>query len=265
MSNMKVHILTYATHSEGMYEQMLKDAKTFRMQIKTLGWGEKWKGYYGKLKAVYKEINKYNPEDIVVVVDGFDTRINQSVDSLVTLYLKHYPFKSVFSKDPSYNMVPYVPNFVDHYVRARIFGNCTVNAGGYMGRVSDIKSIVLKAINLEKSCNGDDQLAFCKLQSDLVIDERRLIFKNLTAQERRLDTTFHTDAIFISYPGTPTNKRIFRAIVEYSPFFYREIVAILVLLIIGIVFSFKDLIFQSTANTRDAKEEVMVATQLTEM
>lgn len=42
-----MRIVTYATHSEGTFENLI-NARYF---IDVVGWGEKWDGYIGKAKS----------------------------------------------------------------------------------------------------------------------------------------------------------------------------------------------------------------------
>ena len=64
-------VITYATHSQGMFDELKKRYP----DLVVLGWGEKWTGYTDKSKAVIKYIEKMNDDDIVIVIDGFDSKI----------------------------------------------------------------------------------------------------------------------------------------------------------------------------------------------
>lgn len=44
------HIVVYATHSYGMFDQLINN--DFNIEINVLGWGTKWNGYMDKSKAL---------------------------------------------------------------------------------------------------------------------------------------------------------------------------------------------------------------------
>ena len=53
---MKIHYITYATHSMGMFENLVNNK--YNIEIKVLGWGTKWNGFLDKVK------NDYDPEEL---------------------------------------------------------------------------------------------------------------------------------------------------------------------------------------------------------
>ena len=57
MSN-KVHILTYATHSGGLYEQLIDN--DYDINVFTLGYGVKWNGLRDKPRAVLNYLTYVN-------------------------------------------------------------------------------------------------------------------------------------------------------------------------------------------------------------
>ena len=73
---MSLEIVTYANKSQGMFEELVKN--DFDVPIKVLGWGRKWNGYSDKSKGLLEYMKTKNDEDIIVFVDGFDTKINKS-------------------------------------------------------------------------------------------------------------------------------------------------------------------------------------------
>ena len=72
MSN-KVHVLTYASHSQGFYEDLIKNK--YNIKLITLGYGVKWNGLRDKPRAVLNYLTYVPDDDIVIFVDGFDTII----------------------------------------------------------------------------------------------------------------------------------------------------------------------------------------------
>ena len=68
-----IQVVTYATHSQGMFEDLMNNSQG--VEIKVLGWGKKWTGYNDKLKECYNYINELPDDDIIVIIDGFDSKI----------------------------------------------------------------------------------------------------------------------------------------------------------------------------------------------
>ena len=71
--------------------------------------------------------------------------------------------------------------------------------------------------------------ALCKKYNFITVDEDEKIFKNFGPLDKKRDS----DAIFVSYPGSPGLIRYSRAVVEYTQFLY---IYILCLLILGLAF-----------------------------
>ena len=94
MSNF--HFITYATHSEGDFEELVNNK--YNISIKVLGWGEKWNGFLDKFKNMYKYIKTLPDDDVIIFIDGFDSKINQPIDVIKKTF---YGFNSniVLSKD----------------------------------------------------------------------------------------------------------------------------------------------------------------------
>ena len=59
MSN-KVHVLTYASHSQGYYENLINNE--YNIKLITLGYGVKWNGLRDKPRAVLNYLT-YVPDD----------------------------------------------------------------------------------------------------------------------------------------------------------------------------------------------------------
>ena len=95
---MSFEIVTYANKSEGMFEKLLNNE--FGVSIKVLGWNKKWEGYTDKVVGVLEFIETKNDEDIIVFLDGFDTKINKNPENLISMF-KKYDTKVLLSKEPN--------------------------------------------------------------------------------------------------------------------------------------------------------------------
>lgn len=218
---MSLEIVTYANKSQGMFEELVKN--DFDVPIKVLGWGRKWNGYSDKSKGLLEYMKTKNDEDIIVFVDGFDTKINKSPENVMQLF-KECKCRVLMSKDPE--------NFSD-IGRSLIFRQCTeksmANAGMYMGYVKELTIMLQDEADMK--CL-DDQInlnALCKKHNFISVDEDERIFKNFGPLDKKQDS----NAIFVSYPGSPGFDRYTRAIVEYTQFLYMYI---LCLIILGLAF-----------------------------
>lgn len=212
-----IEIVTYANKDFGLLQKLLNNE--FNVNVRLLGWGTKWNGYDDKSKGLLKYLDTKNDNDIVVFVDGFDSLINKPIGELATLF-DSYDCKVLLSNSP------------DTLFIENIFGTCkdgfVANAGMYMGYVEYLK-IVLKD-TLSMSCS-DDQVKMnklCKIHPFIKVDTREVIFKNIPAN-RTLEEG--CNALFVSYPGAMSVERWSRAIPEYMQFFFKEIVAVLLVAI----------------------------------
>jgi hypothetical protein len=59
-----------------MFEELVNNE--FGVPIKVLGWGTKWNGFSDKSKGLVEHLKtKNDDDDIVVFVDGFDSKVNR--------------------------------------------------------------------------------------------------------------------------------------------------------------------------------------------
>ena len=74
-------IITYATHSEGTFEELIHSGP-----IEVLGFGKKWNGFMDKFVGVLKYLETQPDNELVVFVDGFDSKINKNLDNLEQVF-----------------------------------------------------------------------------------------------------------------------------------------------------------------------------------
>lgn len=218
---MSLEIITYANKSQGMFEELVKNP--FNVPIQVLGWGTKWNGFSDKCKGVLKYLESKNDTDIVVFLDGFDTKVNRNPRDLLNMF-KSYDCKILLSRDPEVS---------GKIVSQVIFGTCDgtsiANAGMYMGYVKELREF-LKDEEAVK-CK-DDQVNFntlCKTHRFVKVDEDEKIFKNF----RPTETNKESNALFVSFPASPSLSRYSRGLVEYTQFVY---VYVLCLLVVSMAF-----------------------------
>jgi hypothetical protein len=207
-------VITYATHAQGMFDEL----KSSYPDLVVLGWGEKWTGFANRSKAIIKYIENMNDDDIVIVVDGFDTKIIKSPEVAVERFISSRS-KLLFSKESAYKVSSIVYNICK--------GDSYLNAGLYMGYAKYVKVLLNEMVSNQK-CK-DDQVNFnklCKKFDFIDVDTDYKIFFNVKAGYKY---TNDKDVCFLGYPGQLTPYRVMRGIIEHSQFFLFYIVLILLL------------------------------------
>ena len=233
--NGNIHFFTYATHSQGMYEDLVNDFNKNHISLNVIGWGQKWISFMDKLKGVQEEIKQLPSTDVVIVIDAFDTRMSPgySAEKILTIYQDIFGGAGlVFSKN--IHTLYGFPDFLSSYMVKRIFKG-DINSGMYIGRVEDVIPVLKAATNIGDVCRGDDQLALNKVAEkfSLIIDYDCKLFRNYEYYERDKDFLHH-EAIFCGYPGTLSWWRLSRVPGEYLPLIFTnlwpEVLSILILI-----------------------------------
>jgi hypothetical protein len=194
-----LYILTYATHSEGYFEILRKSCPN----IIVLGFGDEWKGFGSKCKAVINFCESKNPEDIICVIDGFDSVcLNDSHEEIIEKF-KYFDASIVFSKGMNKH------NIFNKYLSAKIYGRCNdkyLNAGMYIGYSQNIIDF-WKNIKYEE----DDQVFAtrkCNRDKNIKIDNDNILFYNFSPidklqikNQRIIIEETNAQPYFISAPG----------------------------------------------------------------
>lgn len=224
-----VHYITYATHDQGMFRKLVENS--YGVEIKVLGWGEKWKGFGDKITGIIEHIKTLPPHDYVVFLDGFDTEIVKPPRDIVERFNSYGPPGILASQ------------CLNVYIMRRLFGTCNdkfiANSGMWMGRADNAVKFLDACKSVLPESNNDDQKAMntvCRKypQLKVVVDHKKLIFHNSTFSDCKAET------IFCSYPGTGGGgvdglvDRYSRSVHEYAPFLKREISCLCVALLVMI-------------------------------
>ena len=218
-------IITYATHSDGTFDELVNNKFGFKIDV--IGWGEKWVGYKGKCESIRKYLDTIDDNEIVVSLDGFDTKINKD-PTLSENIFKKMKCGMLMSKDGYKG---------GEYITKCIFGTCknnqTANAGMYMGYCWCIKQVLDNV--LKYSCKDDQRNinTLCESYDYIKVDEDEKVFKNL------LNTSSSHDSIFLGFPFELSFKRVYRGyVIEYPQFFINTIT----LVALGLMFMFPDML-----------------------
>ena len=211
---MSLEVVTYANKSFGMFEELVNNEHG--VKVKVLGMGKKWNGYLDKSKGLLEYMETKKDDDIIVFVDGFDTKIDKDISNVNSLF-ESYDCKVLVSKDP---------RLMNKFGEIFVFGSCNnsdvANAGMYMGYVKHLTILLKESIQMK--C-VDDQVnlnALCKKYDFIKVDDKELIFKNFSP----LDKEKSVNAVFISFPASANKSRWFRMLTEYNQFYYIYILLI---------------------------------------
>jgi hypothetical protein len=214
-------IVTYATHSEGLFDTLMNSG----YPIDVMGWGTKWGGFMDKFKGIVEYLEKQQDDEIIIFVDGFDSKINKSLEN-VEQDFKDMNCKVLVSMDD--RKLPI--HVLSSYLLKRVFGSCkdgyTCNTGLYMGYCKELKMVIQHIISQD---GDDDQRSFNSVCSDfsfIKVDTQHKIFENFTYT----DST--SNAYFVQFPGKMSWKRWTRAIAEYSKYLIPEICILVLLLVV---------------------------------
>lgn len=230
----KINIITYATHSDGLFDKLINNK--YNIEITVLGWGTKWKNYKdSKAKGIYNYLIKQPKNAITVYLDGFDTLINKNIDNLINDFKKQN-CKILLSKDRTKTNKRlqewiYKKNFEE-------FENIKLSAGMFMGYNKNLINLFNCVLN---DIDKDDQKSFnkCINVDNIKIDINETIFRNTNRND--YDNN-NIKSYFISFPGGAYNnsytfKRLLRMPGEYGKNYINELlIYILIITSLSLLF-----------------------------
>lgn len=214
-------VVTVATHYEGRLNELINNK--YNVPITVLGMGKKWTGFKMKYELIYEYIKFMNDNKIIIFLDGFDSEIVKHPSNALQKF-KDNNYKLLFSKE-------FISNNLLDYAKEKTFTYCkdniVLNSGLYMGYVKYLKKFLKH--NLSQTCKDDQRTAnqSCALFDFISVDVTNEIFQNIGGVSKHVEK----NVIFVSYPGSITLKRIYRAIFEYGQFFIKWILLLYVFIL----------------------------------
>ena len=212
-----IHFVTYATHSEGMFEKLINNK--FNIHVDVVGWGTKYTGHTDKYRGILSYLKSKKDDDIVCFVDGFDSEFVKPEKDIYLRFMESGS-KVIFSEDG----VPAKYAVFTKFIFPPCKNGINLNTGMYMGYVKYIKILLRDA--LVATCS-DDQVIMSRLceQHDFIdIDTKHTIFKN----DVRASSD---DPCIVSYPGQiVTWRKVVFTIKAYIQYFV-DIIALVLLLV----------------------------------
>jgi hypothetical protein len=170
----KIIFVSYATHSERLYDTLVESAKRNSINLNVLGYNTKWEGWKKRAETILNFLNKYDNNKLVCHIDGFDSIILGSEEELYKKFMKYYKNKKVvFSLDNSKHL------HINYY-KIKKYGMCNnnyISAGLFMGYNYYVKKILTEFINSDYS---DDQKFFISLcrKDDYIGIDNNILFYN---------------------------------------------------------------------------------------
>ena len=222
-----VEIVTYANKSQGLFEELIHNE--YDVPVRVLGWGTTWNGFLDKYKGMVEYLKDKDDDDIVVFLDGFDTRINKDPKEGLEQLFKSYECGMLVSRDPA----PYGP--LTKTVFATCNANLTANSGLYMGYVKYVRQVLEDALSMKCEDDQRNLNQLCSKYNFIKVDDEQLLFENITPFNKNKKS----DAIFVSYPGVLSMDRIYRAMKEYSQFFKWQFVISMIVLLVLLPMNYK--------------------------
>ena len=199
----KIIFLTYATHNERLFDKLIESSKKNNINLNILGYGKKWEGWKKRAEEILFFLNKYDNNQLICHIDGFDSIILGNELELYTKFNKYYKNKKiVFSSDNNNNL------YINYY-KMKKFSLCHdnfISAGLFIGYNYYVKQILNEFINSNYS---DDQKFFtslCNLNNDIGIDDNILFYNfqylenNYKYENNRLIIN-NNKPVIISAPG----------------------------------------------------------------
>ena len=190
----KIIFITYATHNERLFEILMESSKRNDINLNVLGYNEKWIGWKDRASKILDFIKKFDDNQLICHIDGFDSIILGSEKELYKKFNKFYKNKKVvFSSDNS-------KHFHINYYKMKKFSMCRKNfisAGLFIGYNYYIKKLLKDFIDSDYS---DDQKFFvseCKTDENIGIDNN-ILFYNYQYFFNDYGLTYNNDRLIIN-------------------------------------------------------------------
>lgn len=240
---MDYEIVTYATHNQGLYQDLVSNKYT--KTITVLGFGTKWVNYReSKIRSMYNYLLKTKDyKRIVIFLDGFDSVLNKNPDLAIEEFkkLNCKILLSVNTKDTLASKIFFdrvYPNSCSKHWKDKYI----INTGMYMGYTDDLLKMYEVMLNSYPDVVEDQRLMnlCCEhLEDRIKLDKNEIIFQNVDWYDRKNVTI---NSIFIQYPGSGAGNlwnRFKRVPGDYGMFFINEIIILLSLITLIVSFLIK--------------------------
>lgn len=81
-----VHLVIYATHSDGNFDILVQKAHELGYYVSIIGWGDKWQGFYKRTLDLYDFFKTRPSQEIIMCIDGFDSFILKDAQTTLATF-----------------------------------------------------------------------------------------------------------------------------------------------------------------------------------
>lgn len=131
-----IHLVIYATHSEGNFDILIQKARELGYYISIVGWGDKWEGFYKRTLDLYDFIKTRPSQEIIMCIDGFDSIILQDMNTTLNIF-SEYGSPIVWGIEENNNAL--------RKVLFRSKYKYTLNGGSFMG-INEYLQVIFEEI-----------------------------------------------------------------------------------------------------------------------
>jgi hypothetical protein len=176
-------IITVATSEEGYLRVLRHQLKKSNINHKILGYEQKWGGWVWRTNLLLNYLKSIDPNDIVMVIDGYDVLMVGNEKDIIKKYLD---FKTdiVFGVhlSESQSFSPFV-EYISHPIAQTYFNTYEKhmkNGGSFMGSSKSLITVYERILKYSQDTNTtDDQLALNNILLDDIdhkLDTKSQIF-----------------------------------------------------------------------------------------
>jgi hypothetical protein len=178
-------ICTVVTHDDYYYRSMVNSCEKLGLQLKLLGWGEKWKDFYWRFNLMKEYLQSLDPNEIVVFIDAFDVIPLLPEKDILERFLS-FNSPIVISSEEKFSNIVLDFGYKDIFSKFKD-GYC--NCGSYMGYVKYLLKMYDVMDQYRNNC-GDDQVVMSRSANDpfilknVSLDKNNNIFLTLRTNEK---------------------------------------------------------------------------------
>jgi hypothetical protein len=202
----ELSIICVATSDEGYLDVLKKNAKDKNINLYVLGYGEKWQGLWWKSKKYLEYLDNCEPDEIVMIVDGYDVIIPGTKNGIINKF-KNFDTDIVISCEPT---LSYYNNSIYsniHFYIVKKYFNCKteylLNSGTIIGYADKMKILFQRMLDYNiKNDIKDDQYALNSIKLD-DINYKLDIYTEIFWVWRY--TSLYDDIYFLLYKHFPNN------------------------------------------------------------
>jgi len=171
----KIYYLTYATHSERMFDLLKESAINNSINLNIIGFGDKWKGWKDRAQQILNHIKKLDKNQIICHIDGFDSLILGNDNEL------YNKFKNIIGNKKIIFSVDKPTNSLAKYYKLKKFTLCHdifISAGLYIGYNYFIQELLQKFIASNVSDDQKFYSSLCSTNDEIGYDNDNILFYN---------------------------------------------------------------------------------------